>query len=149
MFKENNFFPNQERNPEEKKRVTLMTGTQMERSLRHLAGLIEKYQKDNYEVDILNLGTMAGVYEQKDGGYPEELEKEIMAFLSEKKPEMIGVSMIDFGVDRISDLIKKISQNEEIQENKTKIIAGGPYAIEHSERCLNIEGIDAVCYTTG
>ena len=121
MFNEKSFLPGQEKNPEEKKRVTLMTGTQMERSLRHLAGLIEKYEKENYEVDILNLGTMAGVYEQKDGGYPEELEKEIMAFLSEKKPEMIGVSMIDFGVDRISDLIEKISKNEEIQKNKTKI----------------------------
>lgn len=148
MFNEKSFLPGQEKNPEEKKRVTLMTGTQMERSLRHLAGLIEKYEKENYEVDILNLGTMAGVYEQKDGGYPEELEKEIMAFLSEKKPEMIGVSMIDFGVDRISDLIEKISKNEEIQKNKTKIIVGGPYAIEHSEKCLDIKGVDAICYSS-
>ena len=124
MFKENSFMPGQEKSPEEKKRITLMTGTQMERPLRHLAGLVKAHQKDNYEVDILNLGTPADEFKHEDGGYPEELVKEIMAFLLEKKPEMIGISMIDFGVERISDLIEKISQNEEIQKNKTKIKKG-------------------------
>lgn len=149
MFGEKNLQPKTNEDVEKKKRVVLMSGTQMERSIRHLAGLVKEYLKDDYEVDILNLGTKAGVYEQKDGGYPEELKKEILEFLLEKKPEMIGVSMIDFGVDRISELIKEISQNEDIQKNKTRIIAGGPFAIEHSERCLNIEGINAVCYSKG
>ncbi len=149
MLGEGNFQPKVDDSAEKRKRVVLMSGTQMERSIRYLAGLVKEYLKDDYEVDILNLGTKAGVYEQKDGGYPEELKKEILEFLLEKKPKMIGVSMIDFGVDRISELIKEISQNEDIQKNKTRIIAGGPFAIEHSERCLNIEGIDAVCYTKG
>lgn len=149
MIGENNFQLKTDNNADKKKNVVLMSGTQMERSIRHLAGLVKEYLKDNYEVDILNLGTKAGIYEQEDGGYPEELKEEIIKFLTEKKPEMIGVSMIDFGVDRISDLIKKISQNEEMQKNKTKIIAGGPFAIEHPERCLDIEGIDAICYTKG
>lgn len=133
----------------EKKRVVLMTGTQMERPLRYLAGLIKEYLKTNYEVYILNLGTKAGVYEQKDGGYPEELKKEIMDFLIEKKPEVIGISMIDFGMDRIAGLIKEISENIDIQNTNPKIIAGGPAAIEHPEKCLDIQGITAVCYTKG
>ena len=31
----------------------------------------------------------------------------------------------------------------------TKIVAGGPFAIEHSERCIDIEGIDMICYSKG
>lgn len=133
----------------EKKKVVLMTGTQMERPLRYLAGLIKEYLKTHYEVYILNLGTKAGVYEQKDGGYPEELKKEIMDFLIEKNPEVIGISMIDFGMDRIAGLIKEISENADIRSNNPKIIAGGPAAIEHPEKCLGIEGIDVVCYAKG
>lgn len=133
----------------EKKSVVLMTGTQMERPLRYLAGLIKEYMKSNYEVYILNLGTKAGVHEQKDGGYPEQLKKEIMDFLIAKKPEVIGISMIDFGMDRIAGLINEISENTEIQKLETKILAGGPAAIEHPEKCINIKGVDVVCYAKG
>ncbi len=132
-----------------KKSVVLMTGTQMERPLRHLSGLIREYANDEYEVDILNLGTKAGVYEHKDGGYPAELRQEIIDFLVDKKPVVLGITMIDFGVERLSDLIRDIAENEEIKKIGTKIIAGGPFAIEHSERCIGIEGIDIVCYSKG
>jgi radical SAM superfamily enzyme YgiQ (UPF0313 family) len=153
MIKDNNFLPiNGEINKDDelkKKRVVLLSGTQMERSIRHLAGLVKEYLKDDYEVDILNLGAKAGMYEQKDGGYPEDLRKEVVEFILDKKPELIGISLMDYGMERTSELIKEISWNDEIRKIGTKIVAGGPFAIEHSERCLNIEGVDAVCYTKG
>jgi radical SAM superfamily enzyme YgiQ (UPF0313 family) len=132
----------------EKKSVVLMTGTQMERPLRYLAGLVKEYIGDEYEVDILNLGTNEDLYKYKDGGYPAELRQEVTDFLIAKKPAVLGITMIDFGVERLSDLIRDIAGNEEIKKIGTKIIAGGPFAIEHSERCIDIEGIDVVCYAT-
>ena len=112
-----------------------------------MSGLIkDKFGKDSCEISILNLGTKVGVYEHSDGGYPESLKQEIKEFLKDKQPEMIGVTMLDYGVERISQLIKEIAEDKEIN---TKIIAGGPFAIEHAERCINIEGVDVACYTKG
>lgn len=132
-----------------KKSVVLMTGTQMERPLRHLAGLVKEYMSDEYEVDIINLGTKEDVYEHKNGGYPETLRQEVIDFILEKKPTVIGITMIDFGIERLSELIKEIAQNEDVRNAGTKVIAGGPFAIEHPERCIDIEGVDVVCYSKG
>lgn len=147
-----NYLPTEENAQEsnsKKERVALITGTQMERPLRYLAGLIEEYVGDEYEVDIINLGTPEGVYEHQAGGYPEELVSDVLDFIKQKKPAVVGITMIDYGVERLSTVIRRISEDVEIQGNGTKIVAGGPFAIEHAERCIQIPGIDVVCYATG
>jgi|GEM_PF-3181566 len=132
-----------------RKKIMLITGNQGENPLRWLSGLVKEYCKDKYEVDIINLGTKAGIYEHKEGGYPEELKKEILEFIRIKRPELIGLTMIDFGIERLSAVVKEVAQLIKDEKMDTKIVAGGPFAIEHSQRCIDIEGIDMICYSKG
>lgn len=127
-----------------KKNIVLISGTQVESTIRHLGGLIKNTHLDEeYDVFYLCLGTKTN---ELPGKYPEDLKKDIINFLMEKKPLLIGVSIIDYEEKRILDLMNDIKN---IKEFSPKIVAGGAQVIEFPERYLNQECIDMICYSRG
>ncbi len=120
--------------------VLLLSTTQMESTLCFLNGiLVDSVSKP--KVHKMVLGTRTGIYPDV---YPPEFVKEILLFVDEKSIKFVLVSLIEYSLGRALALMQEIKRHTSVV-----IVVGGPYAIEHPEKCIDHGCVDVVNYAHG
>jgi hypothetical protein len=121
-------------------RVVLLTGSQIETTLCFMDGIL-RHHLPLLETYRLVLGTLAEVDPEK---YDDDVVNQVLAFFRQTRPDFVFVSLIEFGLPRLSHLLAILRK-----QFNFVCVAGGPYAIEYPNACIEAGLFDVVNYSHG